>query len=143
MDEDQDRMYVGCKDHVLSMDINNITHGTLKVSSSEQSVKVLRGFSLQHQGNVQLIIACCDSIVSREWIQQDTDFICLTELQYDGVLTHNSLSVAYITSITFHPIYQGDKIMLISFSFPCMWQIMAEYMMLVIYTRTVMVVIKL
>lgn len=32
MDEDQDRMYVGCKDHVLSMDINNITHGTLKVS---------------------------------------------------------------------------------------------------------------
>ncbi|XP_071188490.1 semaphorin-3C-like [Salvelinus alpinus] len=31
MDEDQDRMYVGCKDHVLSMDINNITHGTLKV----------------------------------------------------------------------------------------------------------------
>lgn len=33
MDEDQDRMYVGCKDHVLSMDINNITHGTLKVSS--------------------------------------------------------------------------------------------------------------
>uniref|UniRef100_A0A665VLX1 Semaphorin-3C n=1 Tax=Echeneis naucrates TaxID=173247 RepID=A0A665VLX1_ECHNA len=31
MDEDQDRMYVGCKDHVLSMDINNITYGTLKV----------------------------------------------------------------------------------------------------------------
>uniref|UniRef100_A0A3B4GL21 Semaphorin-3C n=1 Tax=Pundamilia nyererei TaxID=303518 RepID=A0A3B4GL21_9CICH len=31
MDEDQDRMYVGCKDHVLSMDINNITHGTLKL----------------------------------------------------------------------------------------------------------------
>lgn len=31
VDEDQDRMYVGCKDHVLSMDINNITHGTLKV----------------------------------------------------------------------------------------------------------------
>lgn len=32
MDEDQDRMYVGCKDHALSMDINNITHSTLKVS---------------------------------------------------------------------------------------------------------------
>lgn len=32
MDEDQDRMYVGCKDHVLSVDINNVTHGTLKVS---------------------------------------------------------------------------------------------------------------
>ncbi|CAB1420941.1 unnamed protein product, partial [Pleuronectes platessa] len=31
MDEDQDRMYVGCKDHVLSMDINNISHGSLKV----------------------------------------------------------------------------------------------------------------
>ncbi|XP_072311253.1 semaphorin-3C [Eucyclogobius newberryi] len=31
MDEDQDRMYVGCKDHVLSMDNNNITSGTLKV----------------------------------------------------------------------------------------------------------------
>lgn len=31
MDEDQDRMYVGCKDHVLSMDINNVTDGTLKV----------------------------------------------------------------------------------------------------------------
>uniref|UniRef100_A0A668A7U9 Semaphorin-3C n=1 Tax=Myripristis murdjan TaxID=586833 RepID=A0A668A7U9_9TELE len=34
MDEDQDRMYVGCKDHVLSMDINNITHCTLKVSEN-------------------------------------------------------------------------------------------------------------
>uniref|UniRef100_A0A8C6TN39 Semaphorin-3C n=1 Tax=Neogobius melanostomus TaxID=47308 RepID=A0A8C6TN39_9GOBI len=33
VDEDQDRMYVGCKDHVLSMDINNITDGTLKVSA--------------------------------------------------------------------------------------------------------------
>lgn len=32
VDEDQDRMYVGCKDHVLSVDINNITQGTLKVS---------------------------------------------------------------------------------------------------------------
>jgi len=31
MDEDQDRMYVGCKDHVLSMDINNISQNTLKV----------------------------------------------------------------------------------------------------------------
>ncbi|XP_064200572.1 semaphorin-3C-like [Anguilla rostrata] len=31
MDEDQDRMYVGCKDHALSMDINNITQGTLQV----------------------------------------------------------------------------------------------------------------
>lgn len=31
MDEDQDRMYVGCKDHVLSMDINNISQTTLKV----------------------------------------------------------------------------------------------------------------
>ncbi|CAL8242157.1 unnamed protein product [Merluccius merluccius] len=31
VDEDQDRMYVGCKDHVLSMDISNITQGTLKV----------------------------------------------------------------------------------------------------------------
>ncbi|GAA6072545.1 semaphorin-3C, partial [Tachysurus ichikawai] len=31
VDEDQDRMYVGCKDHLLSMDINNITQGTLKV----------------------------------------------------------------------------------------------------------------
>nr|XP_057933408.1 semaphorin-3C isoform X2 [Doryrhamphus excisus]XP_057933409.1 semaphorin-3C isoform X2 [Doryrhamphus excisus] len=31
VDEDQDRMYVGCKDHVLSMDINNISHGALKV----------------------------------------------------------------------------------------------------------------
>ncbi|KAK3544357.1 hypothetical protein QTP86_009169 [Hemibagrus guttatus] len=34
VDEDQDRMYVGCKDHLLSMDINNITQGTLKVSHS-------------------------------------------------------------------------------------------------------------
>ncbi|XP_038137288.1 semaphorin-3C [Cyprinodon tularosa] len=31
MDEDQDRMYVGCKNHILSMDLNNITHGTLKL----------------------------------------------------------------------------------------------------------------
>lgn len=32
VDEDQDRMYVGLKDHVLSVDINNVTRGTLKVS---------------------------------------------------------------------------------------------------------------
>uniref|UniRef100_A0A4W4HRW1 Semaphorin-3C n=1 Tax=Electrophorus electricus TaxID=8005 RepID=A0A4W4HRW1_ELEEL len=38
MDEDQDRMYVGCKDHVLSMDINNITQGTLKVSLNPTQV---------------------------------------------------------------------------------------------------------
>lgn len=38
MDEDQDRMYVGCKDHVLSMDINNVTDGTLKVGRAPQSV---------------------------------------------------------------------------------------------------------
>ncbi|XP_077450183.1 semaphorin-3C [Stigmatopora argus] len=31
VDEDQDRMYVGCKDHLLSVDINNITHAPLKV----------------------------------------------------------------------------------------------------------------
>lgn len=37
MDEDQDRMYVGCKDHVLSMDINNVTDGTLKVGRTPQS----------------------------------------------------------------------------------------------------------
>ncbi|KAG9332027.1 hypothetical protein JZ751_016214 [Albula glossodonta] len=34
MDEDQDRMYVGCRDHVLSMNINNITHRVLKVRAS-------------------------------------------------------------------------------------------------------------
>ncbi|KAJ8245327.1 hypothetical protein GJAV_G00269600 [Gymnothorax javanicus] len=31
VDEDQDRMYVGCRDHVLSMNISNITHRVLKV----------------------------------------------------------------------------------------------------------------
>uniref|UniRef100_A0A671L854 Semaphorin-3C-like n=1 Tax=Sinocyclocheilus anshuiensis TaxID=1608454 RepID=A0A671L854_9TELE len=31
MDEDQDRMYVGCKDHALSMDINNISQTPLKI----------------------------------------------------------------------------------------------------------------
>uniref|UniRef100_A0A8D3DD45 Sema domain, immunoglobulin domain (Ig), short basic domain, secreted, (semaphorin) 3C n=1 Tax=Scophthalmus maximus TaxID=52904 RepID=A0A8D3DD45_SCOMX len=40
MDEDQDRMYVGCKDHVLSVDINNITHGTLKVSWPASTSKI-------------------------------------------------------------------------------------------------------
>uniref|UniRef100_A0AAQ5X930 Semaphorin-3C n=1 Tax=Amphiprion ocellaris TaxID=80972 RepID=A0AAQ5X930_AMPOC len=40
MDEDQDRMYVGCKDHVLSMDINNITHGTLKVFWPASTTKI-------------------------------------------------------------------------------------------------------
>ncbi|XP_037316132.2 semaphorin-3C [Pungitius pungitius] len=40
MDEDQDRMYVGCKDHVLSMDINNITLGTLKVFWPASTSKV-------------------------------------------------------------------------------------------------------
>lgn len=41
MDEDQDRMYVGSKDHVLSMDINNITHGTLKVRNGWQWFSLL------------------------------------------------------------------------------------------------------
>ncbi|XP_036375723.1 semaphorin-3C-like [Megalops cyprinoides] len=40
MDEDQDRLYVGCKDHVLSMNINNITRGTLKVFWPASSSKV-------------------------------------------------------------------------------------------------------
>ncbi|KAG5830430.1 hypothetical protein ANANG_G00310530 [Anguilla anguilla] len=31
VDEDQDRMYVGCRDHLLSLSINNITHRPLKV----------------------------------------------------------------------------------------------------------------
>lgn len=40
MDEDQDRMYVGCKDHVLSVDINNVTHGTLKVSGRSPALQL-------------------------------------------------------------------------------------------------------
>uniref|UniRef100_A0A8C5BAM8 Semaphorin-3C n=1 Tax=Gadus morhua TaxID=8049 RepID=A0A8C5BAM8_GADMO len=31
MDEDQDRMYVGCKDHALSLDLSNITQDPLQV----------------------------------------------------------------------------------------------------------------
>uniref|UniRef100_A0A8C1ZAD1 Semaphorin-3C n=1 Tax=Cyprinus carpio TaxID=7962 RepID=A0A8C1ZAD1_CYPCA len=40
MDEDQDRMYVGCKDHVLSMDINNISQTTLKIFWPASTTKV-------------------------------------------------------------------------------------------------------
>ncbi|MBN3298392.1 semaphorin-3C [Amia ocellicauda] len=40
MDEDQDRMYLGCKDHVLSMSINNITRGPLKVFWPASSSKI-------------------------------------------------------------------------------------------------------
>ncbi|KAK2832108.1 hypothetical protein Q7C36_015570 [Tachysurus vachellii] len=40
VDEDQDRMYVGCKDHLLSMDINNITQGTLKVHWPASNTKI-------------------------------------------------------------------------------------------------------
>ncbi|KAJ8385752.1 hypothetical protein AAFF_G00182700 [Aldrovandia affinis] len=40
MDEDQDRLYVGLKDHALSMDINNITQGTLQVFWPASSVKI-------------------------------------------------------------------------------------------------------
>ncbi|KAG9332074.1 hypothetical protein JZ751_016140, partial [Albula glossodonta] len=40
MDEDQDRLYVGCKDHALSMDINNITQGTLQVFWPASSIKI-------------------------------------------------------------------------------------------------------
>ncbi|XP_026065645.1 semaphorin-3C-like [Carassius auratus] len=40
MDEDQDRMYVGCKDHVLSMDINNISQTTLKIFWPPSTSKV-------------------------------------------------------------------------------------------------------
>ncbi len=38
MDEDQDRMYVGCKDHALSMDINNISQTLLKVRAVKTSL---------------------------------------------------------------------------------------------------------
>ena len=34
MDEDQDRIYVGSKDHILSLNINNITQEPLSVSLS-------------------------------------------------------------------------------------------------------------
>lgn len=34
MDEDQDRIYVGSKDHILSLNINNISQDPLSVSSS-------------------------------------------------------------------------------------------------------------
>ncbi|TST22527.1 Semaphorin-3C [Bagarius yarrelli] len=40
VDEDQDRMYVGCKDHLLSMDINNITHETLKIHWPASNTKI-------------------------------------------------------------------------------------------------------
>ncbi|KAI5626017.1 semaphorin-3C, partial [Silurus asotus] len=40
VDEDQDRMYVGCKDHLLSMDINNISHGTLKIHWPASNSKI-------------------------------------------------------------------------------------------------------
>lgn len=32
MDEDQDRIYVGSKDHILSLNINNISQEPLSVS---------------------------------------------------------------------------------------------------------------
>uniref|UniRef100_A0A3Q2NTR2 Semaphorin-3C n=1 Tax=Fundulus heteroclitus TaxID=8078 RepID=A0A3Q2NTR2_FUNHE len=47
MDEDQDRMYVGCKDHVLSVDLNNITHGTLKHGCGN-FVRVVQPFNRTH-----------------------------------------------------------------------------------------------
>lgn len=34
MDEDQDRIYVGSKDHILSLNINNISQEALSVSLS-------------------------------------------------------------------------------------------------------------
>ncbi|XP_060759798.1 semaphorin-3C [Neoarius graeffei] len=40
VDDDQDRMYVGCKDHLLSMDINNITQGTLKIHWPASNTKI-------------------------------------------------------------------------------------------------------
>lgn len=52
MDGDQDRMYVGCKDHILSMDINNVTDGTLKVDSI---------ISVFH------VSVCIDSLSQQSW----------------------------------------------------------------------------
>ncbi|XP_039616988.1 semaphorin-3C [Polypterus senegalus] len=40
MDEDQDRIYVGSKDHVLSLNINNITHESLSVFWPASSSKI-------------------------------------------------------------------------------------------------------
>lgn len=36
MDEDQDRIYVGSKDHILSLNINNISQEPLSVSFMKQ-----------------------------------------------------------------------------------------------------------
>ncbi|XP_035258184.1 semaphorin-3C-like [Anguilla anguilla] len=40
VDEDQDRMYVGCRDHLLSLSINNITHRPLKVHWPASASKI-------------------------------------------------------------------------------------------------------
>lgn len=37
MDEDQDRIYVGSKDHILSLNINNISQDPLSVSLKNTS----------------------------------------------------------------------------------------------------------
>lgn len=58
MDEDQDRMYVGCKDNVLSMDINNITHGTLKVSSLCSSLFWCGAGIERHRGENKTFVKC-------------------------------------------------------------------------------------
>uniref|UniRef100_H3BZ87 Semaphorin-3C n=1 Tax=Tetraodon nigroviridis TaxID=99883 RepID=H3BZ87_TETNG len=40
VDEDQERMFVGCRDHVLSLDINNVTQGAQKLFWPASAAKI-------------------------------------------------------------------------------------------------------
>lgn len=57
MDEDQDRIYVGSKDHILSLNINNISQDPLSVSPRfcESKVALLHAFLFKTK-NVYFII---------------------------------------------------------------------------------------
>lgn len=75
MDEDQDRMYVGCKDHVLSMDINNITHGTLKVRQMLPSLfsRYHRGLNKVCKALYKLLQCCYSNLCKAPYICHDQD----------------------------------------------------------------------
>lgn len=92
MDEDQDRMYVGCKDHVLSMDINNITHGTLKVS---------RCFLMFPVINIAMLESILSHYTTKEKIKSKDLMVCKADIKKKNCCSGIILICAIICKLAY------------------------------------------
>lgn len=85
MDEDQDRMYVGSKDHILSLNINNISQEPLSVFWPASAIKVEECKMAGKRSHTWLRELCpCDSgfqphAFVRLWERRFQPSLCLFE----------------------------------------------------------------